>query len=189
MSSKKGMIGMMETILIIFVIFIIIGLGMYFFFKFYAGSIEERAQQTCMLTSTQQLLSITNMPQIQCSFQSIPQQNCIDIYKLWAFSQSRDVHLLREGNCPKEVHFEIIYPKPSANKTCDLQDILNPNFPDNCNLIELYTPPEQMVRNRGKIILTTPVSLYFPEKSLTIVGKLIIGAYQWWKKRLKVQKC
>lgn len=177
MFSKKAQTDFMETFMVLAIIFILLAIGIYFFFKFSISSTRAAAEETCIQTSSQMLQLVASMPEIKCTKQGF-EDDCIDTSKLIAYQKAEKKEKLTGGNCPKSISFEILYPQPEENATCAERDYQSLDFPDNCNTIDLYTPPESMTKGKGKVLIQAITSLYFPEKEEYRLARLTIGAYK-----------
>ncbi|MEK6816944.1 MAG: hypothetical protein AABY09_04985 [Nanoarchaeota archaeon] len=171
---------MLEMFMIIFVLFIILGLGMYYFYKFSLSSIEDTGRDVCMQTSSQQLSSIIRLPETICTVQGISRE-CVDVTKLMAFKESTSVKAFARGVCKKSITFIQSYP-PVKNETldveCDGQKLTSPDFPSNCGKWTVYDVDEKTKKEaRSKPVIETPVSLYFPTLKEFRIGKLQLRMY------------
>lgn len=178
--SKKGDVGMLEMFMIIFVLFIILGLGMYYFYKFSLSSIEDTGRDVCMQTSSQQLSSIINLPETICSIQG-HSKPCVDVTKLMAFKGSTSVKAFARGVCKKSITFVQAYPavrNETRDVECDEQKFRSPDFPANCGKWTIYDVDEKTKKEaRSRPVIETPVSLYFPTLKEFRIGKLQLRMY------------
>jgi len=175
--AKRGMIEMMETFVVLFVVFIIIGFGMFLFYKFSMQSSKQAAQEVCVMDATQMIQSVLTIPEIQCSI-SGSLENCVDVFKLMAFNGTAKASQLGKGGCPKKVVFKQIYPAPSPEKNateCKIGDM--GSFPDSCGQWTVSAPNPSEIRNKASRQFAGPVSLYYPHLNQRGVGKLVITAY------------
>ena len=178
--KKKGVIEMMETFIIIFVIFILIGFGMFFFFKFSAVSTKETARESCILDASGMLLSALSIPEIQCSQQGTPVDGCVDTSRLTDFKNTKKAGIIAGGACKKKIEFIQLYPEPEPGEEsveCGLNVMRSPDFPQNCGRWLIAEPEDEEIKNRDATPLSTPVSLYYPYKGEYGLGKMIITVY------------
>ncbi|MBU4241902.1 MAG: hypothetical protein KKA65_02145 [Nanoarchaeota archaeon] len=179
--KKKGMIGMMETFMIIFVIFILIGFGMYFFYKFSVSSTITEAQETCELSSYEKLLATLDLPGLQCSFKASP-KDCVDTAKLRAFIDTKAAENVGTQACTMKIVFKQIYPQPGirVNDTeCTPDKMRSPEFPESCGKWTLKVPKEELTKNKAARVSSTPVSLYYPHIKQYGIGQLEITTYTY----------
>jgi len=165
--SKKGDLQMMETMMVALVFIVVLMVGLGFYFKFQMASVEEKAESVCILSNTVMLSSITSMPEIQCSVNS-NREECIDTSKLLVFDASRTYQEFFNANCEQRVYFVELYPT-LTNGTCT-----QGSYPD-CNYYYFYEPN---VKYTSKIVMSTPVSLYYPLDDSYKSGKLVIEVLQ-----------
>ncbi|RME55045.1 hypothetical protein D6777_01695 [Candidatus Woesearchaeota archaeon] len=178
LKSSKGQIGMMESIMVIFVIFIIIGLGMYFFFKTSISQTKKVGEESCVLSTGEQLSSILNLPEIKCSTQA-HDNDCVDIAKVISYKNEPSIKNLNRGLCKKSITFIQSYPTPKVNDTeCTEELMRSAEYPDNCDKWTLFEPGKEDIKGKKNVqILETPVSLYFPSINSYRMGKLRLKLY------------
>ncbi|MFH1637060.1 MAG: hypothetical protein ABIB71_01395 [Candidatus Woesearchaeota archaeon] len=177
MYSKKGQAGMMEMFVVLIIIFIIIGFGMYVFFKASISGTKEQAEGLCVMTATSQLKAILYMPELICSSQAHIENYCIDVFKVIAYKGAESKGAIIAGNCPVKVVIEQAYPEPNGDRECDM---VRPGMDKNCKYIVLYEPSEgEKAGRETEIITSTPVSLYYPEKDEYAIGRLVISSYAY----------
>lgn len=88
--NKRGQIGTQETILVIFVFFIILVTGMILFFRFSISSSEAEIEEYNEFKFKQLIDVIPNMPEVKYSRFGIENVWCIDLLKARAFSEISD---------------------------------------------------------------------------------------------------
>ena len=181
--NKKAMIEMMETFIIIFVVFILIGFGMYMFVKFSNTSTISEAQETCEMSSYQQLLTVLEQPGLKCTFMgSSKTRDCVDTAKLRAFIETGANEDLKNTACPMKVVFKQIYPKPNSrvnNTECTYNEMRSPEFPTSCGMWPVFVPSEKSIEGKAERVTSTPVSLYYPHIKQYGVGQLEITTYTY----------
>ncbi len=170
----------MEMFMVIFVLFLIMGVGMYYFYKFSLSSLKDTGADTCIQTSSEQLSSMLNLPEVICSIQG-HSKPCVDVAKIMAFRNSTSVKSLSRGICKKSITFVQVYP-PIMNETRDVEcgedKFRSPDFPNNCGKWTVYEPDEKTKKeSKSKPLLETPVSLYFPTTREFRIGKLQLRMY------------
>lgn len=172
---------MMEMFMIIFVLFIIMGLGMYYFYKFSFSNLQKTAEDSCVQSTSEQLSSVLEMPEIKCSNYANDEE-CIDIVKLIAFQGDPSIETLSRGTCKKSITFKQVYPpidERYKDVECGEQEFRDPDFPNNCASWNLFKLKESDIKNKKtQIILETPISLYFPTLNQYRIGKLELKIYQ-----------
>jgi len=174
--KKKGVVEFMETFIIIFVVFIILGLGLFFFWKVSISETKQTAEEACMLTSYEMLLYVMEMPEIQCSIKAKP-RDCIDTAKLLSFGSTDAARALGKGACKRNIVVKQVYPAPDArhNSTeCTSNQMRDIEFPKSCGQ---WTLAEQKEEGKAARTISVPVSLYYPNIKEYGIGKLIITTY------------
>ena len=100
---------MMETLMVAVVFMVVLIIALAFYFKFSLDSIEESGEEACLVSNTVLLVSVSSVPEIQCSING-KTENCIDTSKLIVFDPSRVYGSMFTTNCDQKVYFEQIYP-------------------------------------------------------------------------------
>ena len=153
----------METIMVLVVFMVILVVALAFYFKFSMSSVDSTLESACMTSNTVLLLSITGMPEIECS-ESGKTKDCVDTTKLLVFDPSREYGNYFSTICQQKVYFEDVYPeKPEVE--CN-----QGTYPD-CNVYSFYDPN---VESSSSIVISTPVSLYYPLTDDYSVGRLVV---------------
>lgn len=173
---KKGQIGMIETILVLIVVFVLIASVMILYFKFSNKSIEETSEELIMEGSSVFLESIVSMPEVQCSTRGI-EKNCVDVLKLYSLRDNigknyRSYYTEVFGY--KTIKVIQLYPVPKEGE-CTMFDYQNVDFISNCNTWTIYESVKKGYKSKN--IISTPVSLYFPDSGIYSIGKLQIEVY------------
>ncbi|MBS3172222.1 hypothetical protein J4438_01405 [Candidatus Woesearchaeota archaeon] len=85
--NKKAQIGIQETILVIFVFFIVLMIGMIFFFQLNMKSIQNDIDQYNEFRFKQLIDIVPNMAELRYSKLGVEDVYCIDLLKARAFSE------------------------------------------------------------------------------------------------------
>lgn len=174
--NKKGMIEMMESFMVIFVIFILIGLGMFVYFKVSVSSTKETHADICLSQSTKIIAAIAEMPDISCK----EKRPCIDAMKLDAFiarGQNEMNKVLESSVCQKNITIEQIYPEPKDKGLCNGDTRTDPEFYTKCNTWAVFRPSGAIPKTWASRNIETAVSLYYPATDTYGMGKLRITVY------------
>lgn len=113
---KKSQLQTFETIAVLFIFFILIGIGAIFYVRIYKSNLEITKYGNSQSKSVTIAQRVMFMPELQCSEDKVIKDNCIDILKLEAAKdvmESNQVYyydLLEFG----EINLTQIYPS-SAN--------------------------------------------------------------------------
>lgn len=81
---------MAETIAILLVFFIILGLSLLFYGSFQAGSLREAGREQFEKETIRIALLVSHLPEVACSDNGIITENCVDRVKLEALSARAD---------------------------------------------------------------------------------------------------
>jgi len=168
--SKKAQVGMIETIMVLVIFFIILVIGIFYYSTFRAHEIEKIGKT---LSSQQQeilLASITSMPEFACE-----DKNCIDATKLIATKTIIEKNPEYYGSLFKfkTIKVEILYPEPlEKDKECNKVAHNQQNYPDNCDHFIIYS--KSLPNAKTTQTISTPISLYFPSKKEYKIAKLSI---------------
>lgn len=82
--SKKSQIQTFETIAVLFIFFILIGIGAIFYVRIYKSNLEITKYGYSQSKSVTIAQRVMFMPELQCSEDKVVKDNCIDILKLEA---------------------------------------------------------------------------------------------------------
>jgi len=88
--NKKGQIGINETILVMFVFFVILMLGMVLFFQFSMNSSRKEMEEYQEFKFKQLISVVPSMNELKYSKLGIEDEWCIDLLKARAFSSISD---------------------------------------------------------------------------------------------------
>lgn len=84
--NKKGQVQMGESIVILIILIILIVIGMVFYFNIRKSSVSRQQSETFYAKSISIAEAVTSMPELACSINGEIKKNCIDFYKMKAFS-------------------------------------------------------------------------------------------------------
>lgn len=175
MRNKKGVIEMMETFMIIFVIFILMGIGMFFYFRASLSAGKELHRDVCLTQTTELISAIARLPDINCK----EKHPCLDTAKLEAFASKTEAEkqkVLESTVCRKNITIEQIYPEPEEKGLCKGKQS-DPNFPKNCNMWQVFSVRASQVSGKAGEAIAVPVTLYYPTKDEYGMGKMVITVY------------
>ena len=167
---SKAQLGTIEMIMVLLVVIILIVIGIVFYSKFFLKSIEEKGEALTQQKIDVLLASLASMPELQCSFRT-SDRNCIDMSKVVALKDHIDNYKSYYTDLFgfKNIKIELLYPKEN-DAICDITKSRDLNYPNNCNLWIIYNN----IISGEKAIVSTPISMYFPNTKEYRVGKLII---------------
>ncbi|MDD5178589.1 MAG: hypothetical protein PHT54_04920 [Candidatus Nanoarchaeia archaeon] len=176
--SKKGDIGMIETIMVVIVILIILILAAVFYFKFQKSGIEEKTGELTDQRANVLLTYATRMPELQCSFRNKEESSCIDSLKIISFNKLKN----------KEDYYDVfgfrtlkvkIIASPFGTKAGDCLKAYTldyGNYPGNCDEFTIYSNPKPNFESKS--VVGIPVVVYFPVKEKYLIGKLVVESYE-----------
>ncbi|MFH0936341.1 MAG: hypothetical protein V1815_01525 [Candidatus Woesearchaeota archaeon] len=163
--STKAQLEMTETLIVLIIFFIILIISIFFYYQYSIGNIREKGEDALTTSSSVLLSSISSLPDISCN-----KDNCIDIVKLLAFvDDNKDYPIFDK----KTITIEQVYPQPTSDKLCTPILYQQMNFPLNCKKFILH----KAIETQNKQIISTPISLYYPQNKQYGIGKLIIEVY------------
>ena len=156
---KKAELQMQETILVIFIVTIIIGLALFTFYQLQSKSLEKSKLE---LERNKNLILLSTLPNsVELSYSYLGnEENSLDTLKLL------NNKLNNLGF--KEITIKQTYPD-IENRLCNIN-----NYP-NCNSYVVYNNQPRKIENIE--ILTVPISLYFPYTDEYKSGLLEIKSY------------
>ncbi len=157
--TKKSQIHMTETLAVLIIFMILLIFALFIYFQYSYKSLEKRGFEFQETEYSTLLYSLTDSPELSCS-----KENCIDISKIVSLKQLN--HRLKN----KEIKIEIIYPEPLQKRECNIEDYSK----NNCNLWILPS----LKKTNNKIVVNTPISLYYPELDEFKIGLIYLTIYQ-----------
>jgi len=84
---KKAQIRLFESMAVLVVFLLLLGIGSVVYFKFQRASIEREVMESENVRSLQLFQRALYLPELDCSFVSVQKDNCFDISKLSFFSE------------------------------------------------------------------------------------------------------
>lgn len=88
MNSKKAQVQMTETIAILFIFFILVGLGISFYAKYRVVALDDQREELLQARAVRTTLKALFLPEILCSRGSAePEENCVDVLKAKNFQK------------------------------------------------------------------------------------------------------
>ena len=169
-NMKKAQLQIQETILVLFIFIVLLILGMIFFYRYNAQGLKNDIFELDLMKFDALISTFQQNPEIRCSFLG-EDASCVDSTKLLAFKEliKDEKGYYRSKIGFKNITFYKLYPERNSN-ICELN-----NFND-CGVWNVYL---EKPKNYGKrLIRTTPVSLYFPDKDEYGIGEMVIEWYQ-----------
>lgn len=161
--------------MVMVVIVILIVGGIYFYYTFLGKDILNKGEALSLQSNKVLLASITSMPEIQCSKRGID-INCIDTLKLMVVKdmvdEDRAYYVDKFGF--KSIEVKKIYPV-GQDEECTFNKF-NQDYPKNCNKWSFYDNKPRNIKDT--LIMSVPVSLYFPSKDVYEIGMLKISVYK-----------
>ena len=173
--SSKAQISFMETIMVTFVVVVLLGIAIFFYFRVYGQSLTETGEELRSRESVILLATLASLPEIQCSTRAV-EKPCVDALKVLAMKtltqDLKDHYIPLLGR--KTIRVEQLYPSvPLAE--CDVADFQQPTYPGACGRWTLYA--NSGPGSASTEILSTPISLYYPTVEQYAVAKLIVEVY------------
>ncbi len=150
---------MQESIIVIFIVTIIIGIALFVFYQLQINSIENTKTELEQNRDILLLSTLKNNPILSYTYLGT-EENALDTIKLL------NNNLVNLGN--KEIIIKQVYPDVK-DITCTKQ-----NYPD-CNKYVVYSKKPVKITNTQ--IISTPVLLYFPYTDEYYPGTLEIRSY------------
>lgn len=142
---KKGQIEMSITVLVLAVFFILLFIGLIFYFSFSFESFKESQSKILGERYNVYLSYVINLPELKCSYMGV-EKECLDVSKMKLLSDS---------------YYRRVF---SGVTKIYVEDITK----DKENVLYLYG-----WTGEGEVH-STPVSLYYPEDDRYTLGKLYV---------------
>jgi len=160
--QKKAQLEIQETVLVVFIFIILLLIGITFFYRFSLQSIENIKEEHETAKFNELIATIPNMAEIKCSHLT-KESECVDAIKLSSFIETSKKYKFGFKN----ITIVKVYPENVDAKCTRF------NF-DNCNYWEIYFSKKA---TESKFVISTPISIYYPNEDEYEVGKLIIERF------------
>jgi len=154
---KKAQIKMGETMAILLVFFILLGLGLIFYGAVQQTSIKESGREAFQRESVKIALKTTFLPELQCSKKNFATENCMDLYKLAALSS-----VINPGSPNYDPDLFLFYQRDFGDSVITVQEI----FPSLGETYTLYKNEPPNIEDYDSIPTFIPISIRNPTKSL-----------------------
>ena len=141
---KKGQIEMSITVLVLAVFFVLLFIGLIFYFSFSFESFKESQDKILGERYNVYLSYIINLPELKCSYMGV-EKECLDVSKI---RKLNDPYYKRVFSGVTKIYVQDI----TNNKEYDL-------YQSGAGVGEVYS---------------TPTSLYYPENNKYTIGKLYL---------------
>lgn len=148
---------MFETIAILFIFFIIVLFGFIFYTRIQKTTYKAEQEEAVILRAIQIAEKASFLPEIQCSFDNVPVEDCIDKYKLEALTPIID---------PNKIYYYRIFG--------DSRITINQTYPSDTVSWTLYDRPKEGERLSTQI----PVSIYNPATDQYTFGVIYVEVYR-----------
>ena len=148
---------MMETIAVLFILFILVVMGFVFYAKILKGNLELQKEESVQQNAIEVAQRAASLPELQCSEDNIVSDNCIDLLKLKSASeimQQNDVYY----------YDRLLFSKITVNEI----------YPDD-NEWTLYSRPLEDFSN--KITTSIPISLFNPIQNKNAFGIMTVELF------------
>ena len=167
---KQGQVEINETLLVLFVIVIILIIGMFLYFRFSLAHVKTIAGELSEQESTILLASALALQEIRCE-----EKDCADTSKFLPFAAlTQHDQYYSDLLGFKKIVFEQVYPAVEGHE-CTLSLYSQDTYPQNCRLWVVYDHHPGSIKQRT--LVSTFVSLYFPEINEYRIGRLEVTTY------------
>lgn len=151
----KAQMKMFETVGVLVVFFFMITVGAIFYFNQISEGHSTDVEESFELRSMDIVQVTNNLPELQCTFDAVPSDNCYDVLKLDAFSPDKQFYysLLYFS----DIKIRIVY--PDSGQEWNIYSNIKPDY-------------------TKKSVTSIPVSLYNATSRVYYAGILEVGVYQ-----------
>ena len=161
MINKKSQMQITETIIVLFIFFILFILGFVFYTKVFMKSAGETIREQRELKAVQIAQMISDMPELQCTKNGEIIPNCVDKWKLDVVS----TNYWKKGTALPEVGGKIIYDKRNyysdifGGSKIDISQVYPEGETDDTLVWNISHLPS---RSKKKTMINLPVIIYDP---------------------------
>jgi hypothetical protein len=173
--GKKSQIHLVETIMVMFVVIALIVLGLTVYFKYSFEKNKDVPYELSERDATILLTKFLSLSEISCDG-----LDCVDASKFLAIQRvsQDDLKKIQRIFGKKKIVIRRIFPIPDVSEVeCDILKYLNVEYPDNCDHWIIYDYADYYPIDESGGIISTPISLYFPETDKYEIGRLEIEHY------------
>lgn len=153
---------MFESIAVLLIFFIFVGLGLMFFVRAWKDKSREAGQKFESLEAIKVALVVSNLPELVCTNGEHITSTCFDKYKLMAFNE-----LLNTSSKYKNEHYFNLFGYSSI--------IVEPIYPQG-TAIGVYE--RKKPNTKGKQSFIMPIGLYDSGRKSTAMAVLKVEVYQ-----------
>ncbi|MBI5390047.1 hypothetical protein HZB02_01020 [Candidatus Woesearchaeota archaeon] len=172
--SRKSQIELMETVGVLVIFFFLVVGGIIFWSWYEQNSLQDFAAESVQLKSISHMLSLTFLPELECTKGGVHEANCIDLMRLQKFKEKIDAaddrtFLSYYQQVLKSSKIVIQYVDAGAGHS-----IKPKPFTSSIDSITLYDihPPDA-----SSYVSSIPVALYDPVKETYYFGILEVTYY------------
>jgi len=166
---KKAQIRMMETISVLLVFMILLTFIVLFYITVARGTSETSADEESDLRAVQVAQLIGTLPEFQCSFNNIINENCFDVLKMESFiSYTNESGPYEDGiTALSRDYFDLFtYSHITVTQV----------YPYSNTPWVIYSREPSLDRFESRTIFT-PISIYYPQDNLYTFGILNVTVY------------
>lgn len=158
--NKKSQIHMMETIAVLFIFFVLAGIGLVFYLNIMKGNIDVEKEEIRQLQAIEIAQRTVFLPELQCSEgEDIIKSGCIDVEMLKAF-------LELDMATANQVYYH--------NRLGFSRIVINQIYPTSTSWV-LYDKP--LDKFSDKITTNLPISLKYPKENKYSFGVVEVNVY------------
>lgn len=154
---------MFETVGVLIVFFILLGMGIVFYYNMQQQSILEAAEEQAQLRSVSIAQQVSFLPELECSRNGVPEENCIDLIKLQKAYPHMRANMAQYYDLflHSKITLEKIYPSPQI---WQIYDSPSP---------EAVQDPRGVSTKR----IFVPISLYDPSQDTYSYAVMDVAVY------------
>lgn len=157
---KKSQIKMMETIMVLFVLFIILAVGMVFYYNIQQSSIIQKSEEKKEIKAVEVSQFVSSLIELQCAQEDIRDFNCFDWLRLLSFKEKIEQNSRLRNN----YYYDLLGDSAVTVKTI---------FPDQAYWV-LYNRSDE---TKSKYRFFTPISVFNASDETFSFGILTVDYY------------
>lgn len=157
--------------MVIVILAILLGIGLFFYFKFFKSDIERSSEALTTQKTNTLLVLAASMPELECS-RGGSTKPCVDAMKALTLGTNSNDERFRSSYTElfkfRSVNIEVLYPTPQ-NRTCTQS-----TYPD-CSIYPVFSNPPAGYTSSKEYSVISPI--YYPETKTIRIGRIIIEEY------------
>ena len=162
--TNKGQLQILETVVVLFIFFLILFGVLFLYYKYSFGNLEEKGDVFHEQQATFLLDSLSATSEMGCT-----KEECLDVVKIFALQSQEGQTQFFESLGVQKIVLEHVYPVGQQG-ICTLESFYQTDFPFTCDQFVVF-------EHKGipsTYLVSAPVSLYYAHLDAYHIGRIVI---------------